>query len=79
MELLNYMITTTGAPVTMINQDYCHGCGEGGPLLCCDYCPVSYHLICLDPPLYEVPDGTWACKKCKATVSFSFCKSYQRL
>mmetsp|Transcript_16928 Transcript_16928/g.28840 ORF Transcript_16928/g.28840 Transcript_16928/m.28840 type:complete len:524 (-) Transcript_16928:104-1675(-) len=48
------------------NQDYCSGCGDGGPLLCCDYCPVSYHLMCLNPPLCQVPEGKWACRKCDA-------------
>lgn len=50
------------------NQDYCSGCGDGGPLLCCDYCPVSYHLMCLNPPLCQVPEGKWACRKCDAIV-----------
>ena len=29
-----------------INHDYCDSCLEGGDLLCCDRCPVSFHLQC---------------------------------
>lgn len=30
-------------------------------LLQCDYCPLLYHLDCLDPPLTTVPAGRWMC------------------
>jgi len=46
------------------HHDVCTVCQEGGPLLCCDSCPASFHLRCLDPPLFQVPDGDWNCKKC---------------
>lgn len=36
----------------------------GGDLLCCDGCPSSYHSNCLQPPLYEIPDGDWHCPRC---------------
>lgn len=29
----------------------CEVCDLGGNLLCCDNCPRTYHLECLDPPL----------------------------
>lgn len=48
------------------NHDYCDGCFEGGELLCCDDCPASYHLFCLDPPLECIPAGDWSCKRCHA-------------
>lgn len=50
-----------------INHDYCDSCLEGGDLLCCDQCPVSFHLQCHDPPLEEedVPTGEWVCRRCK--------------
>lgn len=52
-----------------INHDYCDSCLEGGDLLCCDRCPVSFHLQCHDPPLEEddVPTGEWVCHKCKVS------------
>lgn len=28
------------------NNDYCYACEEGGALICCDKCPVSFHLGC---------------------------------
>lgn len=48
------------------NQDLCYACSGGhGELICCDKCPASFHLECLDPPLDEVPTGRWLCKTCK--------------
>eukprot|EP00092_Neocalanus_flemingeri_P030683 GFUD01033315.1.p1 GENE.GFUD01033315.1~~GFUD01033315.1.p1 ORF type:complete len:771 (+),score=220.33 GFUD01033315.1:57-2369(+) len=32
-----------------------------GPLVRCDYCPISFHLDCLDPPMSEVPRDQWMC------------------
>jgi len=32
-----------------------------GPLVRCDYCPLSFHLDCLDPPLSEIPRDVWMC------------------
>lgn len=46
------------------NSDICGECGTPGDLLCCDGCDRSYHLTCLDPPLNEVPSGSWYCSKC---------------
>eukprot|EP01087_Luapelamoeba_hula_P018979 TRINITY_DN6213_c0_g1_i4.p1 TRINITY_DN6213_c0_g1~~TRINITY_DN6213_c0_g1_i4.p1 ORF type:complete len:491 (+),score=51.37 TRINITY_DN6213_c0_g1_i4:224-1696(+) len=48
-----------------VNNDLCDACGEGGELLCCDSCPNSFHLRCLNPPLAAVPDGNWYCRKCR--------------
>lgn len=31
------------------------------PLLACDYCPLFFHLDCLDPPLTAFPSGRWMC------------------
>lgn len=49
----------------------CEGCGEPhdeARLLLCDDCDISYHTYCLDPPLNEVPQGTWKCKWCVICV-----------
>ncbi|ESO04748.1 hypothetical protein HELRODRAFT_78656 [Helobdella robusta] len=45
----------------------CEGCGkphDESRLILCDECDISYHIYCLDPPLQEVPQGTWKCKWC---------------
>ncbi|KAG6641461.1 protein CHROMATIN REMODELING 4-like isoform X2 [Carya illinoinensis] len=42
----------------------CVVCDLGGNLLCCDSCPQTYHLQCLNPPLKRIPMGKWQCPKC---------------
>lgn len=49
-----------------ISDDYCRSCGRMGDLLCCELCPAVYHLVCLKPPLAEVPPGDWLCPVCEA-------------
>ncbi|XP_067093359.1 chromodomain-helicase-DNA-binding protein 4 isoform X2 [Osmerus mordax] len=44
--------------------EFCRVCKDGGELLCCDTCPSSYHLHCLNPPLPEIPNGEWICPRC---------------
>lgn len=44
--------------------DQCAQCSEGGELLCCDTCPLAYHLHCAYPPLRRIPRGNWACQVC---------------
>lgn len=44
----------------------CDTCGTGGKLIACDSCELHYHLDCLEPPLKEVPEGTWICNTCLA-------------
>lgn len=46
------------------HDDTCARCGHGGELLMCDTCPLVFHLPCLEPPLYAVPEGTWLCPHC---------------
>merc|ERR1711962_518166 len=46
------------------HMEFCRVCKEGGELLCCDSCPNSYHLRCVEPPLEEVPEGSWTCHRC---------------
>ncbi len=53
----------------------CEGCGQPhdeARLLLCDECDISYHTYCLDPPLDDVPQGTWKCRWCVICVK---CKS----
>lgn len=37
-----------------------------GTMLICNACNHGYHLHCLNPPLNEVPDGSWECPSCAA-------------
>jgi len=46
------------------HAEFCRSCKEGGELICCDSCPNSYHLRCVEPPLEEIPDGEWTCHRC---------------
>lgn len=43
----------------------CVECDLGGNLLCCDSCPRTYHLECLNPPLKRAPPGNWQCPTCR--------------
>ena len=49
-----------------VNHEYCEVCRLGGEIILCDTCPRSYHLVCLDPELEDVPEGHWCCPKCAA-------------
>ena len=51
--------------LTSLNHQLCDYCNEGGDLLCCDECPASFHLICSDPPLDDIPEGDWLCRRCR--------------
>ncbi|XP_028654175.1 chromodomain-helicase-DNA-binding protein 3 isoform X1 [Erpetoichthys calabaricus] len=46
------------------HMEYCRICKDGGELLCCDSCPSSYHIHCLNPPLPDIPNGEWLCPRC---------------
>lgn len=39
----------------------CRKSCKNAPLVACDYCPLLYHLDCLDPPLCALPAGLWMC------------------
>lgn len=48
--------------------DVCHTCKQYGELLCCDVCPLMFHLECLE--MKHVPRGKWICGVCKEKISF---------
>ena len=48
-----------------LHSDVCYMCGKKGELLCCDYCPSSYHLACLSPPLGLCPTPNGAARSAK--------------
>nr|XP_054768903.1 chromodomain-helicase-DNA-binding protein Mi-2 homolog isoform X3 [Lytechinus pictus] len=46
------------------HMEFCRVCHDGGELLCCEQCPSSYHIFCLNPPLRRVPEDDWVCPRC---------------
>ncbi|XP_060068944.1 bromodomain adjacent to zinc finger domain protein 1A-like [Ylistrum balloti] len=46
------------------NDNLCAVCSKAGMLICCDTCPLSYHLACAKPALKKVPKGKWLCQIC---------------
>jgi nucleosome-remodeling factor subunit BPTF len=49
----------------IVSDDHCRICHKLGNLLCCETCPATYHLDCLDPPLTNVPEDDWICSICR--------------
>ena len=50
--------------IPLSEDELCKVCWNGGELLWCDACPNSYHPLCLDPPLKDIPEGDWFCPNC---------------
>ncbi|XP_024121100.1 PHD finger protein 12 [Oryzias melastigma] len=40
---------------------FCNKSCRLAPLIQCDYCPLLFHMDCLDPPLTALPAGRWMC------------------
>ncbi|KAJ2940504.1 hypothetical protein O0L34_g6436 [Tuta absoluta] len=45
-----------------VNTGWCFICALGGNLICCDYCPTSFHADCLN---IEPPEGGYMCEDCE--------------
>uniref|UniRef100_A0A1B0CXB5 PHD finger protein 12 n=1 Tax=Lutzomyia longipalpis TaxID=7200 RepID=A0A1B0CXB5_LUTLO len=39
----------------------CRKSCKRAPLVACDFCPLFFHMDCLDPPLAALPTGVWMC------------------
>jgi hypothetical protein len=46
--------------------DMCMVCGRGGSLICCDGCPMAYHMPCVGETRASLPDDDWFCPECVA-------------
>ncbi|KAI1903528.1 hypothetical protein AGOR_G00028120 [Albula goreensis] len=47
----------------------CRKKGEDDKLILCDECNKAFHLFCLRPALYSIPDGEWLCPACQPAVA----------
>ncbi|KAJ0407455.1 hypothetical protein P43SY_004996 [Pythium insidiosum] len=52
------------------NLDYCEVCLSAGDLVCCDFCPRSFHLSCLKMTEKDLPEGDWQCAECRKPSYF---------
>lgn len=48
------------------HEDWCHVCKIGGTLVCCNWCPRTYHPECVG--LTEVPKGYFSCPQHSCAV-----------
>lgn len=46
------------------NCEICNSADREESMLLCDGCDKGYHMECLDPPLTEIPEGSWYCDNC---------------
>lgn len=46
------------------NCEVCNSADREESMLLCDGCDKGYHMDCLDPPLTEIPAGSWYCDNC---------------
>lgn len=54
--VLNFPIMLKKSPLSFL----CRSC-RVAPLIQCDYCPLLFHMDCLEPPLTAMPLGRWMC------------------
>ncbi|XP_072325430.1 tyrosine-protein kinase BAZ1B isoform X1 [Scyliorhinus torazame] len=47
----------------------CRKKGEDDKLILCDECNKTFHLFCLRPALYVIPDGEWLCPACQPATA----------
>ncbi|XP_077296529.1 E3 ubiquitin-protein ligase UHRF1-like [Arctopsyche grandis] len=43
----------------------CAGKDDPDKIILCDECNLGFHLVCLDPPLLQLPDEDWYCSNCR--------------
>lgn len=47
-----------------LNEFLCAKCDRPGEVLCCDFCPLVYHMSCIGLTESELPPGEWMCPAC---------------
>ncbi|XP_017781995.1 PREDICTED: PHD finger protein 12 [Nicrophorus vespilloides] len=56
--------STANRKDTALPSSKCYVCSKtcrSGTLISCDFCPLFFHLDCLDPPLATPPSDRWMC------------------
>ncbi|XP_063896196.1 histone-lysine N-methyltransferase, H3 lysine-36 specific-like [Helicoverpa armigera] len=53
---------TPGKVPCHVNTGWCFICALGGSLICCEYCPTSFHAECLN---IKPPEGGYMCEDCE--------------
>ncbi|XP_021706346.1 PHD and RING finger domain-containing protein 1 [Aedes aegypti] len=53
----------------LTNCEVCRRPDREDSMLLCDSCNLGYHMDCLNPPLTEIPSGSWYCDCCFASGS----------
>eukprot|EP00261_Vitis_vinifera_P040384 XP_019081627.1 PREDICTED: increased DNA methylation 1 [Vitis vinifera] len=61
-ELQGYHLIEPREDVSDKYDDACVVCADGGNLICCDKCPSTYHISCLQ--MEDEPQGEWRCPAC---------------
>ena len=59
--------TSTDPEVDYIPCEICGQADNWAQLLLCDGCNTGYHMKCLTPPLFRIPDQAWLCPSCRIT------------
>lgn len=63
-----------GSPAngTDLRCEVCGGGHDDGNMLLCDGlgCNKGFHTYCLQPPLEEIPSGSWFCDSCKKAKNY---------
>lgn len=47
------------------NVDFCQICQNHGNLVCCDFCPRSFHVDCLEDGGHSISEDRWECISCQ--------------
>lgn len=61
------------------NDDFCSACGGSGVFICCETCPKSFHFLCSDPPLDDLPEDNWQCRECETKQNPKLIKPWNNI
>ena len=66
MVCYQHLVINSSFPYSLrhINMNSCLECGETGTLVCCEFCPATYHAECLPEENRPGDDNKWLCPSC---------------